>query len=234
MFAIGPASVVPATVHGEVSGSVTGDPAAVSTGAEREIGTPVGGSVTATRVSEEEVQFLAALGALLRERRREVRASLDGLATRIGKTASYVCRLEKAERPGGLRMWQYLEICRALDVDPVNMFARAYREAFPLILGGDREREGFSSVGLLGGNNDKNKSGSGGGSKGRGQPRRTGSARITKAEEAHAAGRISYNRLVQQGSKGLREESVNCKHTNTTTDPSNGKTYCNDCTDEVK
>lgn len=57
-------------------------------------------------------------------------------------------------------------------------------------------------------------------------------AKITEAENQHAAGKISYDKLVKVGSKQLKKIEADCPHTNTETETINGVTVtsCLDCT----
>jgi transcriptional regulator with XRE-family HTH domain len=66
-----------------------------------------------------------AIAGAVADARRAERLSQRQLSERLGESINYVQRIESGER--GLQVPEFIELARAIGIDPVELFRRALR-----------------------------------------------------------------------------------------------------------
>lgn len=95
------------------------------------------------RIGDDDVAFIQSVGNVIRELRTAADMTLKQLGDIVGMDRGMLSRLETCYRPQAFRLWHVTAVCRALVIEPAELFSRAQRDALPfgLTAGGAREEE---------------------------------------------------------------------------------------------
>ena len=82
-------------------------------------------------ITPDSLAVARAVGETIQELRMVRRRSVGDVAKRMGVSARHLAELENAKHPTALRMWHIIDVCRALDVEPMGLLLIALAKAFP-------------------------------------------------------------------------------------------------------